>query len=274
MGVASAMLAESAQSALPEWLAPILLLGGLVAGAVLLVSGGRLLRPGLVLAGVLAGVGGGLTIVPQWQGFSFFQLPAEWLIPSVGAIVGGAAALALFRVAMAVGAALTFGGVGGLAGVLYLAVAGGAVPPVPQPPIGIDNASSAVSAARALVQRGGESGMLVSATQDQAVSYWESVSPDSKRALMLGVLVGALVGLVGGAAAPRTFGAGVTALVGSAALLACGWKLASMYAPEYAPHAGPIAWLGAWAALGLFGAGIQIAPRKSARAPAAEPSPA
>lgn len=267
-------LGISAQGLLPEWLAPLLLLAGLAAGAVLLVSGGRLLRPGMVLAGVLAGIGGGLALAPQWQGYGFFRVPAEWLIPSLGAIVGGAAALAAFRLAMAVGAAATFGGIGGLASVVYLAVAGGGAPPIPQPPLGIETAASAVTAARIVVQRGEQSDTLVQATRDQAASYWESVSPEAQRTLLLGVLAGALVGLVGGAAAPKTFGAGVTALVGSAAILACGWKLTAMFAPGYAPHAGPITWLGAWAALGLFGACLQLAPRKGARSPAAQPSPA
>ncbi|GJQ28283.1 MAG: hypothetical protein HBSAPP03_01670 [Phycisphaerae bacterium] len=263
------------QDAWPSWVAFALLVLGLLAGAILLLVGGKLLRPGLVLLGAMAGIGGGVVLARTFAGERFFEMPVEMLLPIVGGLVGGSAALALYRFAMAIGAAVSFAGLGALVTIVTISFTGGELPPVPRAPTTVQLLASpaGLAEARRLMGAGSSVEVVSESARTSARSYWRDIPDSSRPALVLGVLGGAVLGLLCGAAFPRFTGALVTGLGGSAAVLACGGALLSRVEPHLVGDLSPLALLAAWASLGLIGAGIQLAPSRSA-SPTPAPAPA
>lgn len=255
----------------PAWVAFALPLAGVVAGLVLLLMGGRLLRPGLVILGVFAGVGSGILLSRSFAGERLLDLPLELLLPALGALVGGAVALALYRFAMALGAAASFAGLGALVTIVVLAVRGADLPPTPETPSTARLLASpaGLAEARRLVGAGSSAAVIAEGAKATAFSYWSDVPSDSRAPLTLGVLAGGVIGLLCGSMFPRFTGAFVTGLGGSAAILACSGVLASRLDPGLTDGLTPLTMLAAWAVLGVFGSVVQLAPGgKAAAAPA------
>lgn len=102
-----------------------LLVLGMVAGALLLLFGARLLRPAVVLAAVLVGFLGALVtaraLLPD--------LPL-WVAAAAGAVAGLVAGALLYRPTVALAAAAVGAGVGGL--VAFAVMAGGSLDTVPR----------------------------------------------------------------------------------------------------------------------------------------------
>lgn len=257
------------QDAWPSWVALALPLLGIAVGVVLLLLGGRLLRPGLVILGAFAGIGGGVLLSRSFVGEKLFEVPLEILLPIGGGLVGGAVALALYRFAMAVGAAVSFAGLGALVTIVVLAVTGGDLPPVPETPSTVQLLSSPAGLAEAkrIVGVGTNAAVLAEGAQATARTYWSEIPGASRPGLALGVIGGAVLGLLCGAAFPRFTGAVVTGLGGSAGVLGCGGLLLSRVEPSLMDDLSPLAMLAGWAALGAVGAGVQMWPgRKQAQA--------
>ncbi len=260
------------QDAWPSWFALALPVVGIAVGAVLLLMGGRLLRPGLVILGAFAGIGGGIVLSRSFAGERLFDVPLEILLPVGGGLVGGAVALALYRFAMAVGAAVSFAGLGALVTIVVLAVTGGDLPPVPETPSPVRMLASPAGLAEAkrLVGVETNAGVFAAGARTTAESYWSEIPSASRPGLALGVIGGAVLGLLCGAAFPRFTGAVVTGLGGSAGVLGCGGFLLARVEPSIVDNLSPLAMLAGWALLGAIGAGIQLTPgRKQAAAAAA-----
>ncbi len=251
-------------------LAAALLAAGVVAGLIMLLRGGRLLRPALVLLGVLAGIALGLIAAPGWQNFALAGVPAAVLLPIVAGLVGGAVALGVFRLAIACGGAAVCGALGVLGAAIYLGVAEKTPidPPTRSSLIVAGSLPPALDTTGAFL-RGDRERSAILAARDGARSWWNRQSPTTRGTLTVGALAGALLGLVLGALAPSRMGAIVTGLCGAAVVLACG---AALWTRLDAPALGAItpgAWLGAWGLLGITGVGVQWASTRTRHAPAA-----
>ncbi|TVQ64255.1 MAG: hypothetical protein EA379_02115 [Phycisphaerales bacterium] len=277
-----------------SWLA---LVAGPVAigiGLTLWLVGGRMMRPGAVLAGGVAGA---------WFGAT--QLPALWsaVDPVIGGviflIVGLALGFALFRLSVAVLLAAVLGlaapvGVG-LAMDMHRTVNGSAAHGslseefmlLRGVPVERDDATHEETAEddddtlrgiEAVTRDARERAYAFAAAMTEEVGErWKSIDQNNRRALFASSVIGALLGFFAGIVAPRFAAGGVTAGAGAALWLGAGvWTLRS-FRPEDADRlpSSALAWLAIWFVVAFAGAAFQWAPiakgRKRARATPAPP---
>jgi hypothetical protein len=246
---------------------------GVLAGLTLLLVGGRLLRPGLALAGTCAGILAGLGMASNFDAGEPLGVPSNVLLPCAGALVGWALALALFRFAIAVMSCVMFAGLGVLGATIALRLSGHEAPPVPEPP----GTVALVDSARGL-RDAAQNGAIIEGARNAAghvrdgmVHYWNSLPESSRPLLMLGLFGGAIAGLVIGSGVPRGAGALVMSLTGSAAALGCSLVLLDRLGVDFPRTLTPPMILTSWAALGLLGLGIQLASGRPGRRGAPAP---
>ncbi len=107
--------------------ARVIALAGLMAGLVLWLVGGRVLRISFGVLGTALGAFFGLVLLPltgmapietDWQVFT--TISPEQLGLMAGGILGLVLSVSLYRAAMALGAGLVFAGVGALAGLIFI----------------------------------------------------------------------------------------------------------------------------------------------------------
>ena len=269
--------------------APVLAAAGLVAGLVVLVAGGKLVRGWLICAGLAGGAGLGYAFAP-----SVFSQPDLWgvNIGAIGAVIGGVAgaglASILFRTAATAASAASLAALGVLIASVCFAysthdviVPASAAAPAAQ--AWADSAAAGLTPAPPLDQTqaptiahqiGVGIEAVASATGQLAQSMWEAATPDGRLYIAGGAAAGVLVGLLLGVLSPRRAMATTTALAGAGLSVGC---LAVL-----GPHLG-IDTAGAgtdrvalWAFAGLASLGIFVqwaslrTPRRlAARAPAA-----
>ncbi len=124
--------------------ARVLALAGLMAGLVLWLVGGRVLRPAFGVLGTALGAFLGLVLLPLtgigpidtgWDVLS--SISPEQLGLVGGGVLGLVLSVSLYRAAMALGAGLVFAGVGALAGLIFI---GNMPAPETESPEGVDSA--------------------------------------------------------------------------------------------------------------------------------------
>lgn len=252
----------------------------LIAGLVLWLVGGKVLRPLLAIAGFAGGAVGGAVLATRVWGGEAFGVSAGYIGLGVGAAVGGLLAFALFRFAMAAGSAMVFAAAGVLGVGVYLSVSPGAGT------IDLANARSAARdyvAARVaddLVSRT-SAGLGLSAAQARAGSpaeqaaaetgtVWTRLPESSRLMLIVGGVGGALVGLALGALAPRRAAAIVTAWLGAVVWLASlVWLASDLGLPgRQFLDQGPAQWLVIWLVVALIGLAIQVSGKPAVARPA------
>jgi len=101
---------------------------GLVLGLVLWFTGGKILKTGVVLSGLLAGACFGYLALPGIGADETFGYEAPYAGLACGAIIGMLGAVLLYRFAMVIAGVASFGVAGLLGGLLYLKHA-----PAPEP---------------------------------------------------------------------------------------------------------------------------------------------
>jgi len=254
-------LAESAQSQAALH-APAVV--GLITGMILLLAGGRLLKPAVMLIGAAAGSLAGGLFIPA---LTTNQLGGVDSLPiglSVGAIGGLFLAAMLFRFAMAAGAAAAFAGLALLATGVYLATSGELKTSlreditsteivlaahrysneVAAPLLTKDQATPVAVATRVFEQAGHDLSDL-----------WNR-SPGKARASLAGAgAIAGMIGLVTGLLMPRRAAAIVTGLIGAGvAIISLTWLAWSLNLPgrEWLSH-GPTGWLLIWIAVAAAG---------------------
>jgi hypothetical protein len=250
---------------------------GLISGLILLLAGGKLLRPAAALLGAGAGAFAGSATLPAFLPQEVFGIPAPAAAMGIGGLVGVVAALVLFRAAMAAAGAVTFAA----AGVLACAICTGGLPTAPslkstivdnnaprlvlaslqdQPSQLQANAESLAPAARQLAQT----------VWGDAQSAWSSLPAESQWRLIGSGLGAGLVGLIIGAIMPRKAAALLTSLLGAGVFLASlAWISQMADLPGRALlDQGPTGSLAMWAVVAVAGLAFQLAsqarPRKAA----------
>jgi hypothetical protein len=193
----------------------------LVAGIVLLLAGGKVLRPVAVVLGGAAGGFGGSVLLPGLLPDNVYGVPGNAVGMGIGTIIGMVAAAVLFRAAMAAAGAATFGA----AGVLIAGMTLGMSPQVPASFANVDKqaAQTVVLASYPRQEADASSnvaGKLAEQLWGDATVAWGSLPSDSKMRLMASGLGAGLLGLMVGAMMPRRAAALVTALLGAGVSLA------------------------------------------------------
>ena len=117
---------------------------GLVLGLVLWFTGGKILKTGVVLSGLLAGASFGYLALPGIGADETFGYEAPYAGLACGAIIGMLGAVLLYRFAMVIAGVASFGIAGLLVGLLYLKHA-----PAPEP-----DASASASEYDSLIDSG------------------------------------------------------------------------------------------------------------------------
>lgn len=272
------------------WLLILPLGIAVLAGVVLWVSGGRLIRPALGLVGVLVGSTVG------WVAGQAFNLGlATWAVVAVAAVIVGFLASRADRMAVPALLALMLG-VAAPTGLMVVLIAidafSGDEPPSAGPatmaaedPLAEDSwiagapdylvdfleqvrevGSPPDNGARAkrpldeviperVAEARGEADLIWAAAQ----RAWDKAPQKLAAGLAGSSLVGALVGLIVGVVAPTFSAALVTALIGSALWLRCGGVLVTMVGlpgGSVLPRTVP-GWLLVWIAASVIGLGIQ-----------------
>lgn len=277
--------------------APALAAAGLVAGLIVLVAGGKLVRGGLILAGLASGAGLGFLLSPL-----VFSQPAMWGVSTglIGAVLGGVGgaglALVLFRTAAAAASATSLAALGVLiASIAFAHVKNDVI--VPSQAAGPAARAWADAASQSLtpeapsddVARGlsasalGERGLagaraLLAATGELAQRMWAGATPAGRVYLAGGATVGVLVGLVLGVLSPRRAMATTTSLMGAGVCVACMAVLAPHVGIDTAANGTERVALWAFGALAALGVFVQWAslrkPRQSVAKPKATPAAA
>jgi hypothetical protein len=226
---------------------------GLVCGFVLLLAGGKVLRPVAILLGGAGGALGGSTLLTGVLPESLYGVSGQWVGLGIGVVVGMVAAAVLFRAAMAAAGAVTFGAAGVLACAIWMGGLPQATPTV------VDNTVQNVVLVSMTSQVGSDGSALGQAAQSvwgDAQGAWASLSPDARLRLIASGLGAGMLGLLIGALMPRKAAALLTALLGSGVFLAslC-WvtHVGDLPGRELLEH-GPTAWLAIWAV--VAGAGL------------------
>ncbi|RMD59967.1 MAG: hypothetical protein D6824_10205 [Planctomycetota bacterium] len=276
--VGDAAQQAAGQAADLPWGAEALAVAGLLVGLALWIAGRRVLRPFFALAAAaLLGAAG--FFLPAGLGASF----NPHLTLAVGAVVGAAVGLLLYRFAMALTLAIAMGA---LSPTLF-AVATGvhapqpsaqrtlgpeelALPGVPmqgaQPPAAeASTAAEAEEPAAASLppDQGSEAARRVRAFLREASLELEArwvALPLNVRLLLLGVAAtGALVGFLTGMAFPKPVALMATAIVGPLLWVPCGLSLASLHGLDVdavTPHTAQ-SWLLVWLVLSAVGMATQ-----------------
>lgn len=243
----------------------------LVAGLVLWIAGGKVLRPLLALLGFVAGAAGGALVATRLFPADAAGIPSGYAGVAVGSLVGALLALALFRFAMAAGAGVVFAAAGVLAAGVYLSFTPGGLP---LDAAGAREAASRLigPAATASLSRASTAtaapddaapNTLADAARAETAGLWARL-PESSRAILVGAgLLGALAGLGLGALAPARAAAVVTAWLGSVLWLASlAWLASTLHIPgRQFLDQGPLAWMAIWLVVALIGLAVQTSGR-------------
>lgn len=269
----------------------------LAVGLIALVAGGRMARP--MLAALAAALGAVLGALAPASLFAAAGADESWRIGAmvVCAAVFGAGGVALFRPAMAISGAAA--GSVAAAGVLALMTLLGARMPIELPgatsptlrTVSTDGevifaardaagkaATEAFARDRFAKLMGGSSltgtsaaepgpsgDTVVVALADAAQAGWHAIPQQARLTIRVGLLAGAVIGLVFGALWPRRAAGAVASLLGAAGVVAAGLALGVVAGVGGAWSAADVACgsLVAWLALAMLGAMMQ-ASRKSA----------
>lgn len=274
--------------------------GVLVMGLVLWVSGGKLLKPAVVLTGVLLGaiVGSALAAglkLPDFQG-----IPAPYAGLGLGGLLGLGLSLALFRVAVAGIAGVGLGACAAAAAALAVGVGPAQTASPPDASERLARVREQIAAlsmndvdmlrqqlAGNVEQRSLPTAEVVPVSlrsistevSDQVAARWAALGSEPRLALLAGGTLGMLIGGIMGLLSPKRGGALVTAMIGAGLWIGAGAWLTDRYAANLAQSpwaawvlAHPPAWAVIWIMLGLIG----FAAQRSAEpkpAPVAPPPP-
>jgi hypothetical protein len=235
---------------------------GLIAGVVLLLAGGKVLRPiAMLLGGAVGGLGGSL-LLPGLLPATIYGLPGTGVAMGIGAVVGLVAAAVLFRAAMATAGAVTFAA----AGILGATISLGGMPTELPSFAGVENLATHRVVAASFPLRGAEprpteaAGQVAQQLWGDATSAWGSLPAESQMRLLISGLGAGLLGLIIGALMPKRAAALVTALFGAgAALASLTWiaQTAEWPGRGLLEH-GPMGWLMLWAVVAGAGVTFQL----------------
>ncbi|MFZ4572958.1 MAG: hypothetical protein ACOYN0_01090 [Phycisphaerales bacterium] len=274
-----APLAETAQHIGP--VGPVLAV--FTGGLVLLLAGGRMIKPLTVLGGLLLGAAIGVKVLAPELAQRGMHGPPELLGVLAGGAGGVMLALATFRLLTAAAGGLTLGGVALLGSLAYLGVSGAALPArseaasvISSAPLDTDEAlayrAAADEAFRTLLETRDAKAAgqtlasvnpeparrTVDHVQARAQELWEGLSEQS-RALIgatsaLGVMMGVMLGLFG----PRSATAAVTSFAGAAVAISSGLSLANSFGwtQRDVGSFSPAALMATW--LAVAGAGLWL----------------
>jgi len=259
---------------------------GLIAGLILWLLGGRVLRPVTVVLGGAAGALLGSLVAPALLTSPLQGIPPPLAGGAVGGVLGLVAAAAFFRFAMA-GAGLTvFGAVGVLAAGAWLGIGTHLTTPdatVAAAP-GLDRTALVGIGHRYLESRWRQDGagttaedpasaavldaarIAVDASARNAQARWLGIPADGRLTLAGAGLAAGFFGLLLGALMPRRAAAVITGLLGAGvALASTAWLAHLLDLPGRDLLAmGPMAWLGLWGALAAVGITLQLTSVKPA----------
>ncbi len=249
--------------------APIAL--ALVAGFLLWIVGGRLIRPAFAAMGIVIGGLGGFLLLPQLGFEQVLGMPSPYAGLMFGGLSGLIFAIVVFRMAVGIASAGAFALVGLLGGLAFLQVQpmiergdqdvevddraaalatdGGSMSFL-EDLLGenqstIDHAEEVINNAgresfeslnedTQSVMRGAyeQCRAFFDALVTQAGDRWAATSVDERMILMGGTILGAVAGLLIGFVAPKRSSAVVSALAGSAIWLASAvWLMHALEAP-------------------------------------------
>ncbi len=266
-----------------DWSAHVPALIGVIAGLVLWLAGGRLMRAAIGLVGAALGASAGSAWLAPVFPPQVIGMSAQALGVLLGLVTGLALGLALFRFAMAVLSCLAFAAAGMLGAAIYLGT---------QPPPSSEPVKAAIAPLHERLEEScqrtarvvfasfspppaadslGEPSRTatdhatkaVAPVVGQAREFWNTLH-ENQRVIFVGSGVGlGLIGLLAGALAPRRAAALITSVLGAGMLLANTTALVKGLAlPGAALLDQPaIVWLVAWVVLSGVGACIQIARR-------------
>ncbi len=248
---------------------------GLIAGVVLLLAGGKVLRPIAMLLGAATGGLGGSLLLPGLLPPSVYGVPGTGVAMGIGAVVGLVAAAVLFRAAMAAAGAMTFA----TAGVLGAIISLGGMPTELPSFAGVENVATHRVVMASFPLQGTEptpteaAGKVAEQMWGNATSAWGSLPAESQMRLLISGLGAGLLGLVIGALMPKRAAALVTALFGAGTSLAClTWiaQTAEWPGRQLLEH-GPMGWLALWGVVAGAGVIFQLCAQVK---PAPKPRPA
>ena len=243
----------------------------LIAGAMLWISGRRVLKPTFAVLGALAGGFLGNAIVPGMGIDSMFGLSGGMAGAAVGGALGALAAILIFRVAIGVLSATVVGGLAVLAASIFIQTS----EPIPEAPV-TDSEASLVEPENSLDED--SSTWRDQLTLDNAqkateepkqffgdiyrgfkAELWDPLDGGDKMLLTSSGLAGFVAGLALGVFAPKKTTALVTAFAGAGMWLPALYFLSqSLDLPGKAMfERTPIEWLAIWLVISMTGLFIQ-----------------
>lgn len=232
----------------------------LVAGLVLWVAGGKILKPMLALLGFAGGGLTGAVLAANLWPAPVAGVQSGYVGFAIGAGLGALLSVALFRFAMAAGGGIVFACAAALTTGVVLAQNPQALP--------LDAAQTRDAASRVITtslsaQTPPTARDTASAIGSEGGGLWRTLPEPSRVALIGATLVGGLLGVGIGALAPRRAAAIVSAWLGAVVWLASFAFLAStLNVPgRQFFDLGPGAWLALWLVVALVGVTIQLSGR-------------
>jgi hypothetical protein len=265
---------------------------GLLAGVVLWIWGKRVLKPITVVLGVLIGSTLGLLLAPSLSVPDLAGMPGPYVGLVSGGFLGLLISLILFRFSMGFAAAIALGLAGFLAGMIALSQSGQLQPLKPE---AAERVTKLSAQAAEITSRLGESIKSIPGLRDggikpatdaadlastvrafvddlsaDIVERWDAMTPRARLILFGGTLLGWMLGLAIGLAAPKSTSAAVTACLGSALWMFCAVTLAQVHNLAVPPALAdrPMMWAGAWLIASIAGIVIQAALTKRRGKPA------
>ncbi|HEU4759255.1 MAG TPA: hypothetical protein VFT91_04655 [Dehalococcoidia bacterium] len=252
------------------WVAHALVGAALVAGVIMWLSGGKLLKPIFCILGALAGGAVGFLVAPSATS-SVFGVPSPYVGLGIGAVIGLVAGVSLFRFAVAIATGLAFAIAGLLISSTYLNLTVGLSSPKPVelPTSALatspEPAHSSAEAAKRAVMEGFRPvaervRMFVSENASRLKDTWSAQTEHNKVVLGVSTAGAALFGFFISLFAPRRSTSLATALFGSAIVLGGSvWLLRAFDAPgsKYLVQ-GPMVWLGVWIVATVLGVAVQM----------------
>ncbi len=252
------------------WVAHAVVAVALIAGVIMWLSGGKLLKPIFCVIGALAGGSIGFLLAPTATA-SVFGVPSPYVGLGMGALIGFVAGVSLFRFAVAIATGLAFAIAGLLISSTYLNLTVGLHSPKP---IGVPTSaltqspepahSNAEAAKRAVMEGLGPVAervrRFVSENADNLKESWSDQTEHNKVVLGVSTAGAALFGFFISLFAPRRSTSLATALFGSAIVLGSAvWLLRAFDAPgsRYLVQ-GPMIWLAVWMVAAILGLAVQI----------------
>lgn len=270
-----------------------LVAAGMLTGLVLWLKGERVLKPAFLVLGAVLGAGLGSVGLPAAHPEPIQNIPSVYVGMGGGAIVGLMGSLVAFRAAMAIAALMVFASAGGLAAMVYLARTGELPPEATTSETTLetpslsefteparivrDQASTEQQRDDALLQVGQRVERFAADVRMEVERRWSALSGHGRAVLAGSVMGGAVLGLIVGLGSPRRSAAMVTALAGSAVVLASSdWLVRALW-PSLLEgrEPKPAVLLAVWVVMATIGAVVQLRgrkPDKPAEPKAAEPA--